>query len=447
VTRELSTSLGDDLSSNDGLAPVVKRGIVPLFMVFAMISHVNRLSISTAGNTRIMKEYGISPTRMGMVYSAFLLTYTLCMIPGGLVIDRFGAHAALMIVSFGSALFVALTGVVGLTLDDSLQVFLALLLVRGLMGVLSAPLHPALARSVAHWVSSRASSRTNGMVNGAALVGIAGTPLAFGALIDRFDWPTAFLIMAGVTLTLALVWTIYAADGPVSGERPESADESPEYVHSLRSWLALFRHRGLILLTLSYGAVGYFQYLFFYWMDYYFQTVLRLEVETSRFYAAIPPLAMALGMPLGGWLTDHLEHARGHPGRRKVVPMAGMTAGAVFLGFGVFCREPAWIVTWFALALGAVGMAEGPFWATAIDLGGRRGGSAAAILNFGGNAGGFLAPTLTPWIGQQLNWAAAVALGGLICLAGVALWIWVDPRDKPREAIAEGSGSTSPSLL
>ena len=58
--------------------------------------------------------------------------------------------------------------------------------------------------------------------------------------------------------------------------------------------------------------------------------------------------------------------------------------------------------------------------------------SAAAFLNFGGNAGGFLAPTLTPWIGQVLNWGAAVAVGGLICLVGVVLWVWIDPRERLR---------------
>ena len=35
-----------------------------------------------------MKQYEISPTRMGLVYSAYLLVYTICMIPGGLFIDR-----------------------------------------------------------------------------------------------------------------------------------------------------------------------------------------------------------------------------------------------------------------------------------------------------------------------------------------------------------------------
>jgi MFS family permease len=209
--------------------------------------------------------------------------------------------------------------------------------------------------------------------------------------------------------------------------------EVQETAISPESWWALCRRRSLVLLTLSYASVGYFQYLFFYWMNYYFEKILHLSVEQSRFYAAIPPLVMAVGMPLGGWIADHLEHGLGKSGSRKIVPMTGMFAGAVFLICGLAASRPEWIVAWFAVALGAVGMAEGPFWATAIDVGGRRGGSAAAILNTGGNAGGILAPTMTPFIGKHLGWGFAVALGGLICLSGVLLWLWIEPHEKPPE--------------
>ena len=151
----------------------------------------------------------------------------------------------------------------------------------------------------------------------------------------------------------------------------------------------------------------------------------------ATFTRRFPPLAMAVGMPLGGWLSDRIEHTRGTAGSRKIVPVLGMSAGAVLLFVGVYARQPAWIVTWFSLALGAVGMAEGPSWATAIELGGSRGGSAAAIFNTGGNAGGILAPIVTPWIGEHHGWGAAVAVGGLICLAGVVAWYKVDPAEKP----------------
>jgi MFS family permease len=395
-------------------------------MTLVLISHFNRISISTAGDARIMEQYGIQPTRMGVVYSAFLFTYTLFMIPGGLFIDRFGTRVALATVGLGSAVFVALTGAVGLTFEDPLRVFFGLILARGLMGIFSAPLHPASARSVSHWVAPSAQSRINGLVNGSALVGIAATPPAFGLIIDLWGWPAAFLVMAGVTTAVALAWAVLARERPERGTA-EAPGESASSTSG--EWLDLLRDRSLVLLTLVYAAIGYFQYMFFYWMNFYFEKVLRLPEQESHFYAAIPPLAMAVGMPLGGWLSDRLEHSGGGAGRRKIVPMAGMAAGAALLFAGVAARDPAWIAAWFALALGAVGMAEGPSWATAIELGGRRGGSSAALFNTGGNAGGILAPIITPAVGERLGWGSAVGLGALICLAGLVLWLWVEPRE------------------
>jgi MFS family permease len=421
----------DKVPDKAGSSNRARWGIVLMLMAFAFISHFNRVSIATAGDTRIMEQYGISPTRMGMVYSAFLVTYTVCMIPGGLLIDRLGAKAALMTVGFGSAFFAAMTGIVGLRIQDAWSVFIALLIVRGLMGVFSAPLHPSLARSVGNWVAPRKRSQTNGLVNGFALLGIAVTPPVFGAMIDRFDWPVAFLIMGGLTAVLALVWTVYATNRPVETDW-EAAAALPEKASEPHvAWHLLFTQRSLMLLTLSYAAVGYFQYLFFYWINFYLGKVLALPETTTRIYAAIPALAMAVGMPLGGWLSDRLEHARGTSSSRRFVPMVGMSAGAGFLILGVLAREPVWIVTYFAMALGAVGMSEGPFWASAVELGGRRGGSSGALFNTGGNVGGLLAPVVTPWVGEMFGWGYAVALGGLICLVGVVLWFWIDLDERP----------------
>jgi MFS family permease len=405
--------------------------IVALLMAIVFTGHFNRMCMATAGDARIMDQYGIAPERMGVVYSALLLTYTVCMIPGGLFIDRYGPRIALAALGFGSAFFVAMTGAVGWALDDGASVFAALVGVRCLLGVVFTPLHPGSARAVSLWVPPDWRSRTNGLVNGSALVGIAATPPAFGLLIDRFDWPLAFLIVAGFTATLSVIWTTFATDGPAHPGSPPARAEPPG---PAESWRTLLGRRSLVLLTLSYGAVGYFQYLFFYWMTYYFRTVLHLPEGRSRFYAAIPPLAMAAGMPLGGWLSDLLERAVGTSRGRGIVPMAGMTAGALLLVLGALASEPAWIVFWFALALGAVGASEGPFWATAIELGGRRGGSSAAFFNTGGNLGGMLAPVVTPLIGRQFGWGWAVGVGGAVCLAGVVLWLWIDPSERAAEA-------------
>ena len=259
----------------------------------------------------------------------------------------------------------------------------------------------------------------------------------FGALIDRFDWPIAFLISGGGTAALALVWFASSSDGPrlqsevrLSRPRPSPAATHSISVHGSEAFGRLLRDRNLLLLTLSYAAVGYFQYLFFYWMHYYFDDVVHMGKTESRFYSGMPNLAMAVCMPLGGWLTDKAQKQLGQTIGRTVVPRIGMTASAVLLLFGIFATQPLWIVLWFTLSLGILGLCEGAFWTTAVELGGTRGGTAAAIMNTGGNGIGLLAPMVTPWVGAKLGWVWGIGLGAFVALAGALCWFWIEP--KPR---------------
>ena len=64
--------------------------LILLLMAVCFLGHMNRISMATAADLRIMAQYDISTTQMGAVYSAFLIAYTLFMIPGGWVIDRLG---------------------------------------------------------------------------------------------------------------------------------------------------------------------------------------------------------------------------------------------------------------------------------------------------------------------------------------------------------------------
>jgi hypothetical protein len=57
--------------------------IVPLLMVFVALAHFNRVSIAVAGAEQIIRPGFITETEMGVVYSSFLLLYTIFMIPGG----------------------------------------------------------------------------------------------------------------------------------------------------------------------------------------------------------------------------------------------------------------------------------------------------------------------------------------------------------------------------
>jgi sugar phosphate permease len=417
----------------------VRWRIVALLLAYSFMSWFNRTSMPVAYDEQIQGELPISTRAMGFVYSALLVAYMLCMTPGGWLADRRGPWYALVLMGFGSGLFCALTGVVGWVSQVTLVVLVLLLVVRSVMGVFTAPIYPASGRIIAHWLPFRQRAMVNGLVMAAALVGISCTFHGFGWLVDQVRWPLAFVITGCVTALLALAWTWYGRDFPrqhadvndaevfwIEGNYPKPPGISPVAAPQ-GSWSDLLHNRSLILLTLSYAAVGYFEYLFYFWSNHYFKDVLKLP--ESRSYATITNLSMAAGMALGGWLSDWLQRRLGYRFGRAVVPVGGMLTGAVLLLAGIWASEPGWIVTFFALAMAAVGATEGPFWATAIDLGGRRGATAAGIFNTGGNAGGALAPMLTPFVSEAFGWEWGIGLGAAVCLVGVCFWWWIDPSE------------------
>ena len=414
----------------------VRWQIVALLMALSFFSWFHRKSMTVAADERVMKQYDISPEQMGWVYSSLLFTYMLCMTPGGWLIDRFGARAALLFMVVGLAIFGALTGLVGyLPLASP---FVAFLLIRSVMGVFATPMYPASAFTVGHWLPFRHRGTANGLVQGSALVGIAASPWLFGLLIDGFDWPAAFLALAALTALLAVVWAWRAADRP--GRHPGVneaearliAEDAPPVSPAAGrgSLLALLTSRSLAFLTLSYAAVGYFEYLFYFWMEHYFKEQLAMPDAVRRTYAGVVYLSMAAGMGLGGVVADLAVRRFGYRVGRAFVPVGGMLTGAVLLLAGITLREPIAIVACFSLALAGVGGTEASFWTTAQEVGGKRGGLAAGLLNTGGNLGGLVAPIVTPLVGGLFGWSTAIAVGSAVCLVGLVLWFFIDPRER-----------------
>jgi MFS family permease len=434
--------------------PTVMRWRIVLFlMVFSFMTWFNRISMPVAADLRIMKEYEITTTQMGMVYSFFFTVYAAMMIPGGWFIDRQGPTKSLYLMGIGTACFVALTGVLGLVpltgtitlLETSYGTFfLLLLLVRGMMGFFAVPMYPASSRMVAAWIPINDRALANSLVTAAALVGIAITFVLFGAMVDKLGWPISFVLSGVITALVALGWVVYACDEPGHHPGVNKAEQSligPNAVVAAPlsekpPWTDLLRNRSLVLLTLSYAAVGYFQYLFFFWTHHYFDEILKIGEQKSRYYATIVNLAMAAGMAGGGFLSDRLQRRLGLRVGRALVPIVGMSAAAGFLTLGLETQGPERIVFWFALSLGSLGMSEGSFWATAIELGGPRGATAAGVLNTGGNVGGLIAPALTPFVEGALpqtwdeldRWRVAIGIGAVVVFLGAGLWCWIDPR-------------------
>jgi ACS family glucarate transporter-like MFS transporter len=382
-------------------------------VALSAMSYFDRTIMSIAGPT-IMKEFGFSETGMGSVYSAFLVFYTILMGPGGALADRFGPRLVLTLSGIANAL---LTGITGLC--ASLSGFLSIRLV---LGGLSAPLYPSCARLTRNWFHEGRVGRVQGTVQAGAAVGGAISPIVFSALIARYGWRTSFWLAALATAALYTIWRVAARDYPPGlAQEVRAATGRPG-----SGWAKLLRDRNMVLLTMSYFCLNYFEYIFFYWMYYYFGEIRHMGKAESATYVTIVMLTMVVMTPLGGLASDRLVMRYGVKAGRRIVPFIGMTLSAAMLGAGAGGFGAAATVLLLSLALGFSASAEGPFWASAIDIGGENAGAAGGLMNTGGNAGGILAPVLTPLFAKYFGWAGGLYFGSFMVILGVTAWFFID---------------------
>src|SRR5258708_2802782 len=137
--------------------------IVAMLVGLVFLAHFNRIAISVAGSERFIGN-GLSAEQMGYVYSAFLLVYTIGMLPGGWLIDWLGPRWALAGMGVGLGVCGALAGVLGEFGLAVAALYVPLLLIRGLAGASSVTLHPGAARAGSLWFPLSGRSAPHGPV-------------------------------------------------------------------------------------------------------------------------------------------------------------------------------------------------------------------------------------------------------------------------------------------
>jgi ACS family glucarate transporter-like MFS transporter len=399
--------------------------LIALMFGFSMVSYFERTIISIAG-PELMKAFNLSPTQMGSIYSAFILGYALLMIPGGYVTDRLGGRLTLALMGGLSAVFTALIVLSGRPgLGTYIGIVPALFLMRLGLGAVTAPLYPACARITANWIPVVHHARVQGLIIAGSSLGAALSPVLFAWMLIHFKWRASFLMAAGISVLLGAAWYAYARDLP-----PKDTAFPPlvGVLPGRAAWMNLFTNRNLMLLTFAYGALGYFQYIFFYWTYYYFGEVLHLGSHSSARYTTILFLIEGAIMPLGGLLSDRLTRSYGAQFGRRIVPIAGLALSAVFTYVGTISSAIAMVVLCLSLSFGLASFCEGPFWAAVTEMADDQVGAASSILNTGAQIAGMFAPVLTPYIASRAGWSWGLYAGNLIALSGVVAIYFVDVR-------------------
>ena len=405
---------------------------VSLLCATASAAYLCRVNVSVAG-ALLMQELRLSQAQMGWVFSAFLLGYTLFMVPGGVLADRWGTRRVLERASWWWLVATALQLYVGRGPLASAGVTLAsLLALRFLLGIGQAPTFPAAARGVALWVAPGSRARANGLVVAAIAIGSAAAPPLITALMVRWGWRVALAVSALPALATAVAWRLAGEPTPPGATAPAApAHEQPARTQEPGADAAL-RSRSFVLLTASYTLQGYVGYIFVFWFYLYLVQERHFDLLSGAAFSSLPWLLSIVSIPLGGWASDRLVARHGARFGRRAVPVAGLGLAGVFLSLGAHTAN-AWLAAAaLALSTALVLCVEGPFWATVTEIAGARSGRAGGIMNTGCNVGGFVSPALTPVLAAAIGWESALHVAAVLSLVAALLWLGIEPGTPER---------------
>jgi MFS family permease len=378
--------------------------VLGLLLVAYTLNFLDRQIVSIL-KIPIKAELGLTDTQLGLMGGiAFASVYSTLAIPFARHADRKGRARVIVLAVATWSLFTALCGLV----TSFWQLFLARMGVGvGEAGGV-APSYALIAQHVPPQGRARAMAIFFlGIPIGSAL------GLFFGGwLAQAVDWRAAFVVIGAVGLPVAWLIARFVPDAPA--EPPSAA---PPFFQVLGELAAKPSFWFLSLGAASGSICGYG---FGFWLPSYFSEHLGLSLtKIGAYYGSIVLVGGALGIWLGGMLSDRLGAAR--PAAYPAVPGAAflLSVPAYVIAMSSASLGLAWLLFAFAYALSLAWL--GPV-TTAIQglvAPGRRATASACFLlfvnliglGFGTFVFGFAADRLRATYGGEAMRAAI--LGGL----------------------------------
>ena len=408
--------------------------LVGWMFAISATAYLDRVNISIAGPI-LQREFGLSNTQLGYVFSSFVIGYALFQIPGGRLVDRYGPRRTLLFATIWWAVFTSITALVPSGVSGALWILLS---VRLALGVGEAVVYPSSNRLVSKWIPTTERGVANGLIFAGVGIGAGVTPPLVTYIIANYGWHWSFWISAAIGLVIGAVWFWIARDEPkqhpwITAEEIQTikaglpAAAITASAPALR-WTQLTRSRSVMAMSLSYFAFGYTAYIYFTWFFIYLTKVRGLDLKSSAIFGMLPFLAMAVGSPLGGWVSDSVTRRWGRRSGRCVLAAVSMGISAVFLALGPLASDVRMATLLLAGGAGALYLSQSSFWSVSADISGPSAGVLSGFMNMGNQIGGALTASLTPILANYFGWPFSFLVTAVLCAMGALSWLLVDPE-------------------
>ncbi|HEX4042746.1 MAG TPA: MFS transporter [Xanthobacteraceae bacterium] len=408
-----------------------RRGwIYALTLALVTINYMDRSALGIVAQS-VRGEFSLSPVEMGYLFSSFLWTYTLCILPIGILLDRFSARNINAIgIAFWSLAMAATAGVWS---------FATLIVARMVMGAGEATSIPSCGRIVREWMPASERGVANAFWSAGSFLGPALGAIVTASIASAWGWRAAFILLG----VLGLIWLVCDL---IWFDRPEnvswlSSEERKKIVAERSAGspdeVSLHGSPGVVFDLLKspsqWGAMIaqasgiYTLYLLLFWMPSYLQDTKHLTIMKTGLYTAIP---WAVAVPVSiliGILSDRLlRNDTLLAGGRRAIVIACMLLSAVIV-FVPFTNDTTLILALFALSLSGVNATISLNLSLVTDLvhRARDVGKAIGLTILAGNLCGLLAPIVTGYVVSGLgsyDWALWISCI-LLMIGAIALGV------------------------
>lgn len=403
-----------------------RRAWIGVFLfTLAMINYMDRIALSIAAKP-IAEEFHLSSVGMGYLFSSFIWSYALFLIPVGLLIDRYGAKR---IGGLGILVWSTATALTGAAFS-----FASLMAARLVMGAGEAVSNPVGGKVIREWIPATERGTTTAVFNSGSYAGPAICSIVLAALVASLGWRWSFVIAGGIGAVWLLAW--YCFYGKPEDVKWLSEEERAHILQNRNGetkGLATDKGYGLKKLlktptlwglALTQGCNVYTQYLFLTWLPSYLQEARHLTLAKSGVVTAIP-YAMAVVLCIGlGKLSDlYLKKGGGVSSgkRRNVIALSMLIASCILLI--PFADSTIALVAISSLTLAGIASTTSLNFSLLNDMLPSAGdvGRAVAFVVMGGNLFGMLAPVVTGYVIQASGGynAAFIIAGSLLVIGAV----------------------------
>jgi MFS family permease len=407
----------------------VRYKLVGLLTAGSTINYADRVNISVAAPV-MMTALGWDEAHFGVVFSAFLIGYTLLQIPGGVIADRWSARNLLATACVGFSLFTALTPLGGLA-------FGLMLAIRFLVGVFESVSFPAYASLNSRWIPRSEYSRAQTLsLSGAYLGQTLSYPLTTW-LVLTFSWPMAFYFNAAIGVGWLIAWLAFATNTPAEHSkmsptelREIEANLAPRPRARVSSWTVL-KSPQVLWLSLSYLLLVYGLWMIVFWLPTYMVKARGFSMQAMGWIGMIPTFASFLGLISGGVLSDALLR-RGFSPRfaRAQGPSLCIALAAPFLVAAVLVPWGSVSVACLTMYLFLSNVAGGGYWSMPLELNAKAVGVISGVMNCAGNFAGIFGPlTAGVLITATGNWSLPfLVVAGFALMAFLVFYFLVLPE-------------------